>query len=343
MMPPPPTSDDWAARSPAATAPTSRPDTSPVYNPSAGYQPTVPPMHPQMIPPYTPPQSRSRVGWVLAFIGMGLFVLVVIAVMMIARFGRNFANRGGGQQRPPVVAEPGETPLNEASADQVVLNGDNSTMTKTFALVPGARFSIKNVNGNITIGAWDNPTAEVKVIRRGADRGGQVFFNNDKGNLTIRTAPAGNRGNQEVRYEIKLPRNMGRIELTSVNGSIKLSDVTGEILAESSNGSIEMIDVVGVSKVQTTNGKITAVLDEASDAPMDFTAVNGKIDVTIKSDFDATLDASTVHGGIDIDDQLGIAVEKQMVGQHARGPIGSGGPTLKITTVNGSIKLSKQQ
>src|SRR5258705_7627730 len=76
---------------------------------------------------------------------------------------------------------------------------------------------------------------------------------------------------------------------------------------------------------------------------MDFTAINGKIDLTFKSDFDANLEASTVHGSIDIDDQLGVAVEKQLVGQHARGQIGTGGPSLRITTVNGSIKLSKQQ
>lgn len=338
MMPPQP--DEWGARSAASTAPTSRPDTSPVYNPSGGYQPMMPPMHPQMIPPYTPPQSRSRVGWVLAFIGMGLFVAVVIGVMMIARFGRNIANNQIQRSGQTAEAQAGETALTEASADLVVNSGSDTTMTKTFAMGPGARFSIKNLNGSITVAAWDNPTAEVKVIRRG-DRGGQVFFNNDKGSLSIRTAA--NRGNQDVRYEIKLPRKMGRVELNSVNGSIKLSDLTGQIIAESTNGNIDLTDVVGVSKAQTANGRITAVLNEASDGPMQFTAVNGKIDLTIKSDFDATLEASTVHGGISIDDELGISVEKQIVGQHARGQIGSGGPTLKITTVNGSIKVSKEQ
>ena len=103
------------------------------------------------------------------------------------------------------------------------------------------------------------------VIRRNGDRGSQVFFNNDKGNLAIRTSQ--NRGNQDVRFEIKLPRNMGRVELSSVNGSIRLSDVTGQILAESSNGNIDLTDVVGLSKAQTTNGKITAVLSQATDGP----------------------------------------------------------------------------
>lgn len=299
-------------------------------------------MVPQMIPPYTPPRSRSRVGWVLAFIGMGLFVAVVIAVMMIARFGRRIADNASSQRpREVLTQQPGETALSESNADQVSTSGNETILTKTYPLAAGARFSIKSMNGSVMIGAWDNPSAEVKVIRRGSDRSGQVFITPDKGNLSIRTSQT--RGNQDVRYEIKLPRKMGRVELNSVNGSLKLSDVTGQITAETSNGNIDLTGVVGVSKAQTTNGRITAVLQEATDGPMEFTAVNGKIDLTIKSDFDANLEASTVHGSIDIDDQLGVAVEKQIVGQHARGQIGTGGQPLRITTVNGSIKLSKQQ
>lgn len=301
-------------------------------------------MQPQMIPPYTPPRSRSRVGWILAFVGMGLFVAVVVAVMMIARIGRRLADTGlNARSGPPAVAQPGETALNESTADLVLTSGSDTTLTKTFPLGPSARFSIKNMNGSITVEGWDNLSADVKVIKRGSsDRGGQVFFTNDKAGLSIRTAQP--RGNGDIRYEIKLPRDlMGRIELSSVNGSIKLSDLTSDIVVETSNGSIEMTGVIGISRAQTTNGKIVAVLQEASEGQMEFTAVNGKIDLTLKSGFDANLQASTVHGGMDIDDQFGITVTKQLVGQQASGQIGSGGPLLRLTTVNGSIKIAKQQ
>ncbi len=69
MMHPPP--DAWGARSAASTAPTSRAETSPVYDSSGGQQPTVLPLYPQTIPPYTPPRKRSPVGWILAFIEWG--------------------------------------------------------------------------------------------------------------------------------------------------------------------------------------------------------------------------------------------------------------------------------
>src|SRR6476660_9631885 len=110
MMPPQP--EGWGARSGASTAPTSRPETSPVYDPSAGYQPTVPPMYPSVVPPYAPPRRRSPVGWILAFIGMGLFVLVVIAVMMVARFGGRRNSDAGGAQTTQTLRQ-GEKPFDE--------------------------------------------------------------------------------------------------------------------------------------------------------------------------------------------------------------------------------------
>lgn len=338
MMPPQP--NDWGARGAANTAPANSQNTSPVYAPG-GYQPSVPPMYPQTIPPYTPPQKRSPVGWILAFIGMGLFVAVVVAVMLIAKWTRSrvpaFTPSG-----TPAVAQDNEIAL-DGNADQVTVSGSDSTMIKTFALTPGSKFSIKNISGSISVESWDQPKAQVIVTRRGPDRGGRVFFSNSPNNLSFRTgAPGGSNNSQDFRYEVKLPRDMGRIDLKSVNGAVKLSNVNGQIFVESANGTIELNDVLGVSKIQTANGKITATLTGASDGPMEFVTANGKIDVTIKCDFDAELDASTIHGNTSIDDQLGIAVTKEVVGQHARGQLGSGGPPLKLTAINGSVKLSKQ-
>jgi hypothetical protein len=300
-------------------------------------------MHPQAIPPYTPPQKRTPIGWILAFIGMGLFVMIVIAVMMIARAGRRALNNFGPNSRvTPAVAEAGETAL-ESNADQNTAAGNETTLIKTFPLAPGSKFSIKNINGSISIDTWDQPKAQVKVVKRGRDRGAQIFFTSGANNLALRTGLPSGDNSLEVRYEVKIPRDMERVNLESANGSVKLSNVSAQILVQSANGSVELNDVVGVSKVQTANGKITATLAGASDWPMEFVTANGKIDLTIKPDFDAELDASTIRGGLSVDDQLGITVQKELVGQHARGQIGSGGQPLKLTAVNGSVKLSKQQ
>lgn len=303
-------------------------------------------------------QSRSRSTLVLAivFSVIGLLVTMAVATMLIARSRHHAVMRmtavTGSIRLSPTISQPemspqvapvaqsGETAL-ESSADQVSTSGNETTLLKTFALPAGSKFSIKNMNGSISVEAWDQPKAEVKVVKRGPDRGARVFFTGGANSLSLRTGTSSN-NTQNVRYEVKLPRAMGRVDLNSVNGSIKLSNLNGQIFVEIANGTIELIDVVGVSKIQTVNGKINATLAGASDGPMEFVTGNGKIDVTIKSGFDAQLEASTVHGLISIDDQLGIAVQREMVGQHARGQLGSGGQPLKLTVTDGSIKLAKQ-
>jgi DUF4097 and DUF4098 domain-containing protein YvlB len=272
---------------------------------------------------------------------MGLFVLVVVAVMMMARFSRSgFNDRRDGAATTSV--RQGEAALDDRTSDLVKSTGSETTFTKSFPLGDAAKLSVENTNGSITVTAWDQPTAELSVTRRGSpDGGAQVFFTNSGGNLSIRGAS--NRGNQDTRFELKLPRELARIRLSSANGAIRLSDIKGEILVEGTNGSIELTNVVGVSKIRTTNGTIRATLVEASDRSMEFESVNGSIDLTVPPDFEADLEATTVHGGINIDDTFGVQIEKGVVGQKARGEIGQGGERLRISTVNGNIKLGKAE
>lgn len=308
-------------------------------------------------------RSRSPLAWAITFSVIGLLITIGFAAIVIPRIARR-AHRGSmtygavkvepltrplalaeaypvANGRPPrPVARAGETILNESNADQIASTGNETTLTKTFALDDGAAFALESTNGSMTISAWDQSKAEVKVIKSGSGPGSEVFFTSSSRDLSIRTAPSG--AHWDLRYEIKLPRKIGRVELNSVNGPIKLSGVTGQIFIDSANGGVELNDVARVSRVRTANGKITATLQAASEGPMEFVTANAGIDVTIKSGFNAHLDASTVHGIMNIDDQLGIPVQKEMVGQHARGQIGLGGQPLKLTAVNGSVKLSRQ-
>jgi len=341
IMPSPP---EWGVRS-ADTAPTPGQDTSPVYAPPQYYQPSVPPMTAQPMPPYQPPRSRSPWGWIIAFVGMGLFVALILAVIFVSRAAKQVIDKipnGSGSSRAEALN--GEVMLNETSADQVTSTSNETTLIKTFSLDEDADFTLKNVNGSVTIDAWDKPQAQVTVIKRGSDsdrKAVQVYFKNGDSELSLRTAYPKGSNKSEVIYQIKLPRKLDSIDLNTVNGAIKLSDISAEIAAQTVNGSVELANVAGVNKAQSVNGNVKAVLREAGSDSMEFGNVNGSIEVQIKGDLDADLEAVAVHGTITIDDAFGVQVQKQMVGQKASGQIGSGGTSLKIKTVNGSIKLAK--
>jgi len=65
--------------------------------------------------------------------------------------------------------------------------------------------------------------------------------------------------------------------------------------------------------------------------------VNGSIDLTIPSDSKAEIEASTVSGGISND--FGLHVSGRFVGHNLRRELGSGGPRIKISNVNGHIEI----
>jgi len=296
------------------------------------------------MPPYQPPRSRSPLGWILAFVGIGLFVALILAVVFVTRLANNRQPRfDGGSSRAEALS--GETLLSDTSAEQVTTTGNDTTFVKTFDLAPGSTFGIKNVNGSVTVEAWDKPQAQVIVIKRGTDsdrKAAQVYFKKQEDGLWLRTAyPRGSNNKSDVIYQIKLPRSMETVDLNTVNGSIKLSDVTGEITAQTVNGLVDLANVSGVKRASSVNVNIEAVLKQAGSEPMEFKNVNGNIDLQITGDLDAEFEAASVRGIISIDDAFGVTFQKQVVGQKASGQIGAGGESLKITTVNGSIKLSK--
>jgi hypothetical protein len=298
-----------------------------------------------VIPPYQP-RSRSPVGWIIALVGVGLFVAVILAVVFVSRAAKRVIDempRGSSSSRAAARAD--ETVLNGTTADSENVAGNETTLTKTFPLDEDATFGVRNINGSVTIETWDKPQAQVTIIKRGSeqDRGAaQVYFKKDGDGLWLRTAyPRGGNNKSDVVYQIKLPRELDAVDLNTTNGSIKLSDISAAITAQTVNGLVDLSNVAGVKKVQSTNGNIKAIVNKASSDSMEFKNTNGNIDVQIKGDLDADLEASAVRGVLTIDEQFGVSVQKQMVGQKASGQIGSGGSPLKITTTNGNIKLSK--
>jgi DUF4097 and DUF4098 domain-containing protein YvlB len=81
-------------------------------------------------------------------------------------------------------------------------------------------------------------------------------------------------------------------------------------------------------------------LDETK--PISLASVNGNLTVMIPSDSNASVRAGTVHGSISND--FGIQVKHgEYVGHNLDAQIGSGGPRIKLTNVNGAITITRAQ
>ena len=231
------------------------------------------------------------------------------------------------------------------------------TIDKTFDVRPGANVQLTNVNGRVTIKAWDQPRVKVVALKEvETDRDQlqkamsdlRVEFQQREGGLVITTRYPnegshsifdwilGNDIDAQVTYDVTVPRNMN-VNVENTNGGIYLSDVTGKHELDTTNGKISVARCAGSLDASTTNGGIEAELTRvAKGQPMRFETTNGRIEVSVPADFAADIDASTTNGSIKTD--LPIAT-KSMGDNSLRGTINGGGTRLVLRTTNGGIAL----
>lgn len=140
----------------------------------------------------------------------------------------------------------------------------------------------------------------------------------------------------EVEFEIEVPAGAKFVGRT-VNGEVTADDLDGDAEVSTVNGSVR-VAATGFVQATTVNGSIRAAMG-SHDWPEDaeFTTVNGSITLELPEDPNADVSASTVNGTISTD--FPLEVRGRFVGRSIHGRLGKGGPDLKMSTVNGSIKL----
>jgi DUF4097 and DUF4098 domain-containing protein YvlB len=68
--------------------------------------------------------------------------------------------------------------------------------------------------------------------------------------------------------------------------------------------------------------------------------VNGSITLEIPDGVNADLDMRTVNGGVTSED-FPITIQGRIDRRRIEGKLGKGGPEIRLSTVNGSIRLRK--
>lgn len=228
------------------------------------------------------------------------------------------------------------------------------TEEMSFDVNPGARISLENVNGDISV--TGGAGSQVKVIaHKKADE--QEYL--DKLKIVVDASPDyirietrhpdreggwfnwGHDGGGSVSFELVVPDEVDLDGIETINGDVTIRAVTGQVKASTVNGGLDVADLVADVSLETVNGNITATFDSlGADQRVDADAVNGKIVLRLPADASARVTAETVNGSIDADD-FGLKPEKGFVGRDLSGQIGSGDARIVLDTVNGSIRLEK--
>lgn len=226
-----------------------------------------------------------------------------------------------------------------------------------YPLSATGRVSIQNINGDVHIAVWDQNVVKVDAIKRAYQRErldeAKIEVVNSADSVRIKTeypdrnqtfndkAPGRYNNPATVEYTLTIPRKAGLDSAELVNGSLEIEGAEGDVKAASVNGQLKASGLVGEVKLSTVNGGVEATMTRLDDSKaVTLNSVNGSIVLIIPANAGAQIKASTVHGGITND--FGLTVnDGQYVGHDLSGQIGSGGPRIRLSNVNGSIAVKR--
>ncbi len=148
-----------------------------------------------------------------------------------------------------------------------------------------------------------------------------------------------NRNNDvSVHFTVRIPAN-ARVDASTVNGGMTVDGTSGDIDARTVNGDVEARSTAGRVEATTVNGSVTVRTTATNTSDLEYSTVNGSVTIELAENTNANVNLSTVNGRIQTD--FPLTLEGQINPRRIRAKIGNGGPTIRASTVNGSIRLRK--
>ncbi len=201
-------------------------------------------------------------------------------------------------------------------------------------------------NGGISVEAWDRSEMQVRAKvhawaeseARALDLIGSIDVKAGE-SVSADGPKTGKDEGWSVSYRVMVPQDTD-LELASTNGGITIDGVRGELRFQTTNGGIHLDDVGGDVEGHTTNGGVHIALSGNTwdGEGMAVRTTNGGVKMSIPAVYSAHLEAATTNGGMDI----GFPVTVQgKIDRKLSVDLGSGGPTVKVATTNGGVKITQ--
>ena len=241
---------------------------------------------------------------------------------------------------------------------------ETPTFTWEAQVASGRLVRISNVNGAVTVTPSNGDRVEVtayKRVRRGdpalvrieAKKVGpgdqDVIICGLWGDATCDERGTHSRGNDRrlrdidisVEFHVQVPRGV-RVNAGTVNGDVKVDGTTAALTVGTVNGDVDITNTTAGVNASTVNGAVRASLarsDENTDLTL--TTVNGSVVAELPGSSGADVTMTTVNGGLRTDFEMTLTgrLNPRQLRAHVGPP---GGPTVRLTTVNGSIELRKR-
>ena len=139
------------------------------------------------------------------------------------------------------------------------------------------------------------------------------------------------------RTDLQLGRIAGEVEI-SPNADLSASAVAGPVVLNTRNRNITLDRVSGDLTVTNRNGSV----DLTCVPPLGNVVIenqNGSVDVTLPGNSGFVLQANTTDG--DLQNEFSLPMRDDDDRKSLQGTVGSGGPSIRVTTTQGDISLKR--
>jgi len=249
------------------------------------------------------------------------------------------------------------TSSNINTTTTVVLADETERFEQTYPLSANGRVSVSNINGSITVEAWDRNEVKLEAVKTADSKEtlaevqlridakpDSFSVETDYDNWKDRGKEGWNRKRKvEVQFRLMVPRGAILDEIETVNGSVTVSNFTNQTKVSAVNGTVNATNLRGTANLSTVNGTVTAGFDRLdTGSRISLETVNGQVNLSIPSDASATLKADSVNGNIS--NEFGLPVRKgKYVGRDMYGRVGGGDVKIELSSVNGGLTIGRNK
>ncbi len=216
---------------------------------------------------------------------------------------------------------------------------------KTYPMDKNGKVQLENVNGSVHVRAWDRNEVKVDAIKKAKNQEQldavriEVDASSDSVRIKTKYPEGRNKNSGTVDYTLTVPKESRLDKINTVNGAVEIQGVSGDVGASSVNGSVKASGMAGQVDLSTVNGSVSARVGALKEK-VSLKSMNGSLALAVPPEANADVSASTVNGGISSD--FSLPIKKHIgTGSKVDGKLGSGGPTIRLSNVNGGIRITK--
>jgi len=279
-----------------------------------------------------------------------LLALFIVAAMVTIVLPQSFGYAQERERRRSSTST--STSTSTSSRDSSFDQGDlpeKDEFHQSYPLSAGSRVEVQGINGSVQVETIPGGTAEVHIVRSARNRDDleyrKVIVEHTATSLVVRgDRDSEGRGlgrNRDVRQRVllRIPRQVD-LGVSGVNGQVGVGEIDGPVRLSGINGRVEVAQAMGYSQISGINGRVKITVSQLGEKGIHVSGVNGGVELYFSEDLNADLDVTGINGNVNTD-VSNVTVFGKLDRQNFHAKIGSGGAPIKVTGINGHVKLAR--